>query len=77
MIRCTRTAAVLLTSVLALAACTEKPQTATVKKVDGKAWEGPASPYTAPGWKQGDEASWEQQMRARAQEGQNDYSRAK
>ena len=69
-------AAALRAAGLALGACTEKPQTATVKKVDGKAWDGPSTPYSAAGWKAGDEAGWEQQMRARAQ-GQNDYVRAK
>ena len=35
---------------------------------------GAASAYTAPGWKAGDQRSWEAQMRARAQ-GQNEYLR--
>ncbi len=30
--------------------------------------------YAAPGWKGGDQASWEEQMRKRAQ-GQNEYTR--
>jgi hypothetical protein len=66
-----------LAAVLALGACTETPQTATTtKKVDAKPWQGASSPYTAPGWQQGDEASWEQQLRNRTQ-GQNDYSRGR
>jgi hypothetical protein len=32
--------------------------------------------YAAPGWKAGDKTSWEQSLRARAQYGQNDYTRA-
>ena len=59
---------------LALAGCTEKPQTQT-RKSDSKAWEATASGYTAPGFKAGDQAAWEEQMRNRAQ-GQNEYSRA-
>ena len=59
-----------------LAACGEKPQTATAatKKSDAKAWEGADNRYVANGWKAGDRASWEEQMRARAR-GQNEYSR--
>jgi len=62
---------------MGLAACTERPQTAAHHKADGHAYEGPAtaSAYTAPGWKPGDETSWETQMRTRSQ-GQDEYSRA-
>lgn len=71
-----RPAALLLAAatLLALGACGEKPQTATARKADAKAWEGAADPYVAPGWKAGDRASWESQMRARSQ-GQNEYVR--
>ena len=58
--------------------CGDKPQTlgaASAKKADGKAWEASKSAYLAEGWKTGDQASWEAQMRARAQ-GQNEYSRS-
>ena len=60
---------------LGLAACSEKPQTASVRKADSRAFQGPDDGYAAPGWKIGDEASWEAQMKNRAQ-GQNEYSRA-
>ena len=62
-------------SVLALTACAEKQQTASHRKADGHAWDGPASAYTAGSWKAGDEASWEAQLRTRSQ-GQNEYSRS-
>ena len=59
-----------------LCACSEKPQTAQTRKSDSQPWAGaPGDPYVASGWKAGDQASWEQQMRNRAQ-GQNEYSRA-
>lgn len=63
---------------LALSAC-EKSQaeTARVKKADAHAAtgvEGAASAYQAGGWKAGDPAGWEQQLRTRAQ-AQNDYVR--
>ena len=59
---------------LALTACGEKPQAASARKSDTHAFEGPAGAYTASGWKPGDAASWEQQLRVRSQ-GQNEYSR--
>jgi hypothetical protein len=63
-----------------LVACGEKAQTAgdrNAKKADAKAWEGSQDgSYTANGWKAGDKDSWEAQMKARAQRGQNEYSRA-
>ena len=68
------TALVLAALTLLLAACGEKPQT-TTKKVDAQPWEGARDPYVASGWKAGDRASWELQMRNRAQ-GQNEYARA-
>lgn len=59
-----------------LVACGEAPQTAGTRKSDAQAWAGaPGDPYVASGWKPGDQASWEEQMRNRAQ-GQNEYSRA-
>ena len=61
---------------LGLCACSEKPQTATHRKADGHAFEGTGnSAYTAAGWKVGDAASWEKEMKERTQ-GQNEYSRA-
>ena len=58
-----------------LSACGEKPQSATHRKADGHAYEGTVDGYAVPGWKAGDAASWEQQMKARAQN-QTEYSRA-
>jgi len=63
--------------IVALAACGEKPQTAGgTKKVDAKAFEGAQNPYSVAGWKAGDRASWEDQMRARAM-AQNEYNRVR
>jgi hypothetical protein len=60
-------------AVLALAACGEKPQTIGQNiRHDTPAVQGTGTPYQAPGWKAGDRASWEQQLKARAQ-GQNEY----
>jgi hypothetical protein len=61
---------------LVLGACGDKPQTAgTTPKSDTKAWEGSAAVFAAEGYKAGDKAAWEQQLRQRAQS-QNDYARA-
>lgn len=60
---------------VALAACTETPQTATGVKSDTAAFEGTGMPFVATGWKPGDRTSWEQQLKTRAQQGQNDYAK--
>ena len=63
----------------ALVACGERPQTldASARKLDAQAWatSDSAKPeFTASGWKAGDRASWEEQIRKRNQ-AQNDYVR--
>jgi len=61
----------------ALAGCGEKPQVldAKAKTPDAEPWAASASnPYYASGWKGGDKAAWEAQIRTRNQ-GQNDYAR--
>ena len=61
---------------IALAACGEKVQEIPVgsaKKVDAQIWQTKEDRFLAPGWKPGDEASWNAQMATRAQ-GQNDYA---
>lgn len=67
--------ALVLTALGLLAACGEKPQTAGVPKSELPAYGGTGSSFTAPGWKVGDKTAWEQQLKARQQNGQNDYSR--
>jgi hypothetical protein len=60
----------------ALAACTERPQTLdSGVKVDAQPFQGTGLAYALPGWKQGDKASWEQYMKVRTQNGQNEYTR--
>lgn len=60
---------------LVLGACGERAQTASHRKSDERAYAGTNDGFSAGGWKAGDAASWEQQMKNRAQ-GQNEYSRA-
>jgi hypothetical protein len=68
-----RAAFVAAAAVLALAGCGEKPQTATGIKTDTTPFSGTGMPYVASGWKPGDRTSWEQQLKTRTQNGQNDY----
>jgi hypothetical protein len=59
-----------------LAACSEKPQSiGSAGKADAPAFSGTGQAFSEQGWKQGDRASWESQLRARAQNGQNEYSK--
>lgn len=64
-------------AVLALVACGEKPQTAASVKSDVPAFQGASNAYNAPGWKVGDKTAWEQQLKTRAQNAQNEYNRIK
>ncbi len=60
-----------------LAACGERPQTATAshKKSDAPAYQGaPDDPFVVKGWTAGDKTSWENQIRQRNQL-QNEYNR--
>ena len=69
---------VLLLSVLALAglaACSEKPQTGGGVKSDVAAFQGADNKFVNPGWTAGDKTSWEQGLKARAQNTQNEYSK--
>jgi hypothetical protein len=66
---------ILLLSVVALTACGEKAQTLGTKK-DATAFSGAENAFVASGWTAGDKNSWEQHLRARAQYGMNDNSRA-
>jgi hypothetical protein len=65
-----------LCAALLLGACGEKAQTISDKRrSDTPAWNGaPDSLSVTVGWKAGDQSSWEQQMRKRAQS-QNEYVR--
>lgn len=71
----------LASGAMLLAACSEKPQTnAEGVKYDAVPWSGTGTQantgtvFTAPGWKVGDKASWEQQIKTRSN-GQNEYTR--
>ena len=63
---------------LGLAACSDKPQTAQGMQVnDAPPHAGASQAFTDAGWKAGDKTAWEQQLKTRAQAGQNEYNRVK
>lgn len=60
-----------------LSACAEKPQEQSARSASSPAYMGvQGGAYVAPGWKAGDQTSWEEKIRARTQAGQNEYQRA-
>ena len=64
-------------AVVGLSACGEPPQTLGAAKKDAAAFTGtPAIANHSGTWKTGDKTAWEQQIRARTQNGQNEYTRA-
>ena len=65
----------LVAGMAVLAACGEKPQTMGGVKNDVAAFQGAKNPFVAAGWKAGDKTSWEQGLKARAQNTQNEYSK--
>ena len=65
-------------AVVLLSACGEKPQEmGGAVRQDTAAFNGTQTLFVASGWKQGDKTSWEQQLRVRTQNGQNEYTKAK
>jgi len=74
--KATGTVLIALAACAGLAACGEKAQTSGTRKSDVAPSQGANAAYTASGWKVGDAASWEAQMKARAQYGQNEYARS-
>lgn len=62
-------------TIACVSACGEKPQTVGTPKSDTPAYTGTGSAFMVPGWKAGDKTAWEQHLKARQQNSQNDYSR--
>ena len=59
-----------------LAACGDKPQSAGGVKGDVAPYQGVSNKkYAEPGWKAGDKNSWEQALKVRTQNNQNEYTR--
>ena len=60
---------------LSLAGCSEREQTASGIKSDTPAYQGTNHVFAVSGWRPGDRNSWEQQMKVRTVQGQNDYAK--
>ena len=66
----------LAAAVLAVAGCAEHEQTAGGSKSDQPAYMGTDQPaFMAQGWKSGDRTSWQQELKVRADRGQNEYAK--
>ena len=64
-------------AVLTLTACGEKLQDKMGIRSDKPAQAGTGvAAFTAPGWTAGDQASWSNHLKARANYGMNDHQRA-
>ena len=60
---------------VALAGCSDPGNRPPGEKApDTKSFQAPKSAFVAPGWTSGDERSWDEQLRRRAQN-QNEYTR--
>ncbi len=66
----------IVASACVLAACGEKPQGIGGVKNDAAPYTGTGKTYAEKVWTQGDKKSWESQVRARTQNGQNDHVKA-
>jgi hypothetical protein len=64
-----------LAGLAGLSACGEKPQTLGTNNADVASFQGAQNQFVAPGWKPGDRNSWEQGLKARMQNSQNEYSK--
>jgi len=65
-----------LLAILALSACSEPSQDLSANRGDSKPeYTGTGSNFVAPGWTQGDKASWTREMKVRTQRGQNEYNK--
>jgi hypothetical protein len=62
-------------AVFGLSACGDKAQTAGGVKGDVSPYLGVDNKFAAPGWKAGDKTSWEQALKVRTQNIQNEYTR--
>jgi hypothetical protein len=61
----------------ALTACGERPQNLAANPNDVAAYQGSKNAFVVGGWKAGDKTSWEQALRARGLNTQNEYNKTK
>ena len=61
---------------MTLSACADREQTAATPSKDAAPYLGTGvASFTAPDWKAGDKTAWEQQLKTRMQNGQNEYNK--
>jgi hypothetical protein len=65
----------LAAAAFAVAGCAEREQTSSGIKSDAAPFQGTNRPFMAQGWKPGDRNNWEQQLKVRTVQGQNDYAK--
>jgi hypothetical protein len=66
----------LLLSTAALVGCGDKQQNAATPTKDAAPYAGTGvASFTTSGWKAGDKVAWEQQLKARMINSQNEYSK--
>ena len=70
-----RSTLLICSAIVFLSACGEKQQVGGGVKGDVAPYQGVDTAYAAPGWKAGDKTSWEQALKVRTQNGQNEYTR--
>ena len=56
-----------------MAGCAEREQTSSGIKSDAAPYQGTNRQFMAQGWKPGDRNNWEQALKVRTVNGQNDY----
>ena len=65
-----------LAALAGVSACGERPQTMSSGSIgDAAAFQGAKNQFVAPGWKPGDRNNWEQALKVRTVQGQNDYAK--
>ena len=68
--------AAMTVATFAFVGCGDKQQTAATPSKDAVPYSGTGvASFTAPGWKADDKTAWEQHLKARMQNSQNDYSK--
>jgi hypothetical protein len=70
-----KTLIVVSLAAIAVAGCAEREQTASGIKSDAAPYQGTNRQFMAKGWKPGDRASWESELKVRTVQGQNDYAK--
>lgn len=66
---------IIISSAFLLVACERAQTIGAGARQDAAPYSGTGKPYVESGWKPGDKTSWEAHLRARGQQGQNEYNK--